>query len=98
MNRPGGNRITEPPAGDDGLKGPAFLNLGRFMVLLGLVNPPFWGSIIRGINKGTLIACAVFSGLMILFGVVLTLIGHFPIARDMRHTSGQRDHSHSLRR
>lgn len=97
MNLPGGNRITEPPAGNDGLKGPAFLNLGCFMILLGLVNPPFWASIIRGINKGTVIACAVFSGLMIGFGVVLTLIGRFLIARDMRHASGQRNHSHNRR-
>ncbi len=97
MNRPGGNRITEPSAGDDGLKGPAFLNLGRFMVLLGLVNPPFWGSIIRGIDKGTVIACVVFSGLMIVFGVVLTLIGRFLIAKDVRHASGRRSHSNNRR-
>lgn len=97
MNLPGGNRITEPSAGNDGLKGPAFLNLGRFMVLLGLVNPPFWGSIIRGIDKGTVIACVVFSGLMIVFGVMLTLIGRFLIARDMRHVSGQRNYSHNRR-
>ncbi len=98
MKPSGRTRIAGPPTGHDGPQESALLNLGRFMILLGLVNPPFWGSIIRGINKGTLIACAVFSGLMIVFGAALILVGRFCIGRNIRHASRQESRSHNRRR
>lgn len=82
------------PADADRQNGSAFLNLGRFMILLGLVNPPFWGSVVRGIHRGTVIACVVFSGLMIVPGVLLTLVGRFQIARNVKNTSGWKGRSH----
>ena len=94
MSPPDRTTGTRDPAGSDGQHGRAFLNLGRFMILLGLVNPPFWGSIIRGINKGTFVACAMFSGLMIAFGAMLMLVGRHRIAREPKGVPGQENDSH----
>ena len=96
MKLPGIARIAESSS-HDGPKESACLNLGRLMLLLGLVNPPFWASIVRGITKDVIVAGAVFSGLMIVFGVTLTLIGRLRIARDVRDASGQKNHSHGRR-
>jgi len=74
-------RITEPRAGEDRHNGSAYLNLGRFLVLLAVVNPPFWASIVRGLTRDVIIACALFSGLMIVFGLALILVGRSRIAR-----------------
>lgn len=93
MSLPGRIRIAEPSTGNEGHKESACLNLGRLMIVLGLVNPPFWASIVRGITIDVIVAGAVFSGLMIGLGVPLTLIGRSRIARDVRDTSGQENHS-----
>lgn len=75
------SRISEPRAGKDRHNGSAYLNLGRFMVLLAVVNPPFWASMVRGLTRDVIIACAVFSGLMVMFGLALILVGRSRIAR-----------------
>ena len=85
-------RIDGHPVGSDGANESAVLRFGRLMILLGVVNPPFWASIVRGISRETIIAGVVFSGLMIVPGILLTLIGRSRIARDMRHASGQKSH------
>lgn len=74
-------KISEPRAGKDRRNGSAYLNLGRFMVFLAVVNPPFWASIVRGLTRDVVLACAVFSGLMIVFGLALILVGRSRIAR-----------------
>mgnify|MGYP005849724887 CR=1 FL=1 len=86
--------IGGPPVGSDGANESAVLRFGHMMILLGVVNPPFWGSVVRGINRGTIIACVVFSGLMMVFGVVLTLVGRFQIARNVKNTPGWKGRSH----
>ncbi len=89
MSLPGRVRIAEPSTGNEGHKESVCLNLGRLMIVLGLVNPPFWASIVRGITIDVVVAGAVFSGLMIGLGVPLTLIGRSRIARNTRNASGQ---------
>jgi hypothetical protein len=94
---PGRARITEHPVGHNGRKGRAIPTIGCLMVFLGLVNPLFWASIIRGMNAEIILMNAIFSGLIILFGVTLILIGRSRITRDLRDDSGQESYSHDRR-
>jgi len=97
VDLPGRARIAEHPVGGNGQTGPAILKIGCFMVLLGLVNPLFWASIIRGMNAEIILMNTVFSGLIILFGVTLVLIGRSRTTRDIKDASAQESHLHDRR-
>jgi hypothetical protein len=95
MSLPGGTRIINHPVGRKGQKGPIILKIGGFMIFLGLVNPLFWASIIRGMNAEIIIMNSIFSGLILVFGATLIRIGSSRITRDLRDSSEQENHSHN---
>lgn len=74
--------------------GRTILNIGCFVVFLGLVNPLLWASIFRAMNAEIIAMNAMFSGLIAVFGVTLVLVGRSRIARDARDAFGPEGHSH----
>jgi hypothetical protein len=89
MNHSDRIRTTEDPVGSNGHKGRILLTIGYFVVFLGLVNPLCWVSIFRGKPMKILVMNTVFSGLLIMFGVMLIWIGRSCVARNLTNHAEQ---------
>jgi hypothetical protein len=93
MSLPERINATGDPVGSNGQKGRIIRMIGYLVVFLGLVNPLFWASIFQGKPMKILVMNTVFSGLLIMFGVMLIWIGLSHVANNFKNPAEQESDS-----